>query len=88
MAAEVLIILLLILVNGLFTMGEMAIVSARRARLKYMADQGNQGARKALDLLGDPTKFLSTVQIGITVVNMLIGTFGGASIADRLADPG
>jgi putative hemolysin len=86
MAAEVLIILLLILVNGLFTMGEMAIVSARRARLKYMADQGNQGARKALDLLGDPTKFLSTVQIGITVVNMLIGTFGGASIADRLAE--
>jgi putative hemolysin len=86
MAAEVLIILLLILVNGLFTMGEMAIVSARRARLKHMADQGDAGAKKALDLLSDPTKFLSTVQIGITVVNMLIGTFGGASIADRLAE--
>jgi putative hemolysin len=85
MGIELSILLLLILVNGLFSMGEMAIVSSRRARLKHMAEQGDGGADVALELLADPSRFLSTVQIGITVVNVLTGTFGGATLADEFA---
>jgi putative hemolysin len=79
----------LILLNGLFSMSELAIVSARPARLKLAADRGSKGARCALELADNPGKFLSTVQIGITLVGIIAGAFSGASLGgptgERLA---
>src|SRR5438552_9878727 len=83
---DILFILLLTLINGLLAMSELAVVSSRRARLVGMADQGNRGARVALRLIGDPGRFLSTVQIGITLVGILAGAVSGATIAERLGD--
>lgn len=82
---EALFILLLVLANGLFAMSEAALISARSARLQEMAENGSARARAALDLLEDPNLFLSTVQIGITLVGVLAGAFGGATIAVPLA---
>lgn len=82
---EISVILLLILANGLFSMSELAVVSARRARLKQAAEDGDGRAAAALELAEDPNRFLSTVQVGITVVGTLAGVFGGATIAERLA---
>jgi putative hemolysin len=76
--------LVLILVNGLLAMAELAIVSSRRARLKAMVDRGVPGARRALALAGNPGRFLSTVQIGITLVGVLSGAFSGATLGLRL----
>jgi len=84
---QIAIVLLLILVNGLFAMSEMAIVSARRVRLERMAREGNHGARAALDLADTPNRFLSTVQIGITLVGIIAGAYGGATIAENLVGP-
>src|SRR5215207_6503794 len=81
----VLILILLILINGLFSLSEMAIVSARKVRLEQHADEGSKGARTALSLARQPTRFLSTVQIGITLIGILSGAFGGATIAEWLA---
>jgi len=81
---DILFILLLTLINGVLAMSELAVVSSRRARLVGMADRGNRGARVALRLLGDPGRFLSTVQIGITLVGILAGAVSGATIAERL----
>lgn len=78
-------ILLLILLNGVFAMAEFAIVTARKNRLQQKADQGDQGAKAALDLARDPANFLATVQIGITLVGILAGAFGGATIAQFIA---
>lgn len=78
-------VLLLILINAFFAMSELAIVSARRARLHQRVEQGSRGAKIALALADDPTRFLSTVQIGITLVGVLAGTFSGMTIAGRLA---
>ena len=66
-------------------MSELAIVSARRARLQQRADRGSHGARVALELSDEPTRFLSTVQIGITSIGILAGAFGGATLAEELA---
>ncbi len=85
-ATDLLIIILLILANGFFSMTEFAIVSARTARLQKRAMGGDAGAAAALELAADPTQFLSTVQIGITVIGILAGAFGGATIAGPLAD--
>ena len=74
----------LILLNGLFSLSELAIVSARRTRLKVMADGGKVGARAALALADEPGRFLSTVQIGITLVGILAGAFSGAALGERL----
>ncbi len=82
---EILVIFLLILINGLLSMAEIAIVSARQNRLEQRADQGDESARTALKLARDPSNFLSTVQIGITLVGVLTSVFGGASIAGHLA---
>jgi putative hemolysin len=82
---EVALVLGLILLNAFFAMSELAIVSARRARLQQRADEGAHGARVALELSDDPTRFLSTVQIGITLIGILAGAFGGATIAEQLA---
>jgi putative hemolysin len=81
---EILLILLLTAVNGLLAMSELAVVSARRTRLDQMARTGKPGARLALGLVGDPGRFLSTVQIGITLVGILLGAVGGATVAGRL----
>ena len=82
---EILIILVLLIGNGVFAMTEIALVSARKGRLRQLADEGNSGARKALLLLETPERFLSSVQIGITLVGVVSGAFGGAALASRLA---
>jgi putative hemolysin len=83
---EILIVLLLVLLNAFFAMSELAIVSARRARLKPLADAGHRGAKKALELAEDPTMFLSTVQIGITLVGVVAGAYSGATLSAPLAE--
>lgn len=75
----------LILMNGALAMSEMALVSARAAKLKAMAAAGDRGAAQALDLIDNPGRLLSTVQIGITLIGVLAGTFSGATLAERLA---
>jgi putative hemolysin len=82
---EILIIFLLLLANGVFAMAEISVVSSRRARLKKLADDGSTPARIAFALAEEPTRFLSTVQIGITMVGILAGTFGGATLSEALA---
>jgi putative hemolysin len=82
---EVTLILLLLFANGVFAMSEMAIVSARKARLQQRARSGSPRAMAALELAEAPSHFLSTVQIGITLVGILAGAFGGATIAEQLA---
>jgi len=83
------IIFALVLLNGVFAMSELAIVSSRRARLQAMAKDGRSGAQTALDLAADPGRFLSTVQIGITLIGILAGAYSGASlggpVGERLA---
>lgn len=81
---EIFIILLLIVVNGILAMAEIAVVSARKARLQQLAETGNAGASSALELTNQPSHFLSTVQIGITLVGILAGAFGGATVAGQL----
>lgn len=75
----------LILLNGFFAMSELAVVSSRKGRLQQMARSGNRGARRALRLAEDPTGFLSTVQVGITLVGVLAGAYSGATLAEPLA---
>ena len=81
---DVVIILALILLNGVFSMSELAVVSAKRLRLEKMADDGRRGARTALGLHDDPSRFLSTVQVGITLIGIFNGAFGEASLTARL----
>jgi putative hemolysin len=83
---ELLFIVLLILTNGLLAMSELAVVSSRRSRLRHMAHRGDRGALMALKLVDDPSRFLATVQVGITLVGILAGAFGGATIADEFGD--
>ncbi|MDR7482801.1 MAG: hemolysin family protein [Armatimonadota bacterium] len=85
LSVEVLIILLLVLVNGVFAMAEIAVLAARRSRLEQRAAAGDRGARVALELLRTPSRFISTVQVGITLVGVLAGAFGGATLARPLA---
>lgn len=82
---EVLILIGLILLNGLFAMSEIAIVTAKKSRLEALANRGNRSARAALKLAEDPTQFLSTVQIGITSIGLLNGIFGEAVLAAPFA---
>src|SRR5262247_3627401 len=83
---ELAIVIVLIGINGLLAMAELAVVSARRGRLQALVDRGVVGSRRALALASDPGKFLSTVQIGITLVGVLSGAFSGATLGLRLAD--
>jgi putative hemolysin len=78
--ADLLIILALVALNGVFAMSEMAIVAARKPRLQAMEKAGRKGAAAALALGADPGKFLSTVQIGITLIGILAGAYSGASL--------
>lgn len=82
---ELVIIFVLLVLNGVFALAEIAIVSSRKARLKPLADEGNVGARAALDLASEPSQFLSAVQIGITLIGILAGAFGGAALSAPLA---
>ncbi len=83
---EILILFVLVLINGIFAMSEMAIVSSRKARLQQRADNGSAGAQVALSLANDPGRFLSTIQVGITTIGILSGAFGESAIAERLIE--
>jgi putative hemolysin len=83
--AELVIILLLLVANGVFAMSEMAVVAARKIRLQQRAEEGDERAKLALQLAREPAQFLSTVQIGITLIGVLAGAYGGATIAEKLA---
>jgi putative hemolysin len=80
---ELVVVLLLVLLNGVFSMSEMAVVSARKVRLEQLANTGDRNARAALDLANEPNRFLSTIQFGITLVGIFTGAFGGAALAAR-----
>jgi len=84
MALELTLVVLLIILNGFLAMSELAVVSSRPARLRALESAGVRGAATALRLAEDPSKFLSTVQIGITLVGVLAGAFSGATLAERL----
>ncbi len=81
---ETLVIFVLIAANGLLAMSEIAIVAARKARLQHSANSGDAGARTALDLAAHPNRFLATIQIGITLVGILAGAFGGATLGHEI----
>ncbi|MGH8481681.1 MAG: hemolysin family protein [Nevskiaceae bacterium] len=82
---EPLVVLALVLLNGFLALSELAVVSSRRSRLQALADAGSSGARLALELAEQPGRFLSAVQIGITLVGLVAGAFSGATIAEPLA---
>ena len=84
-ATEILILVLLLLLNGLLVMSEMAVVSSRKVRLQQQANDGNQRAGKALNLAQNPATFLSTVQIGITLISILLGAIAGSAFSAPLA---
>ncbi|MBW9117913.1 HlyC/CorC family transporter [Rhizobium cauense] len=85
MLLEISIVAILTILNGVLAMSELAVVSARPARLKVLADQGSRGAAMAIRLAEEPGRFLSTVQIGITLVGVLSGAFSGATLGARLS---
>ncbi|MEQ1677842.1 MAG: CNNM domain-containing protein, partial [Chitinophagaceae bacterium] len=84
---EILILLVLILINALFVVSEIALVSARKSRLEHQAERGDERARKALELANNPEKFLSAAQIGITLIAILTGVYSGERFA-RYLQPG
>jgi putative hemolysin len=83
---EIAIIFVLIVLNGLLALSELAVVSSRPGRLKVLVQQGVNGARRALNLAADPGRFLSSVQIGITLIGIIAGAFSGATLAGRLTE--
>lgn len=83
---EIVVIFLLLLLNGVFAMSELAVISARKVRLHQKSEDGNKSAKAALELAESPNRFLSTVQIGITLVGIMAGALGGAALAGPLAD--
>ena len=84
-AIEILAIFLLLIANGIFAMSEFAVVTARKSRLQELSDKGIARARAALELASNPNRFLSTVQIGITLVGILAGAFGGGALTEWLS---
>lgn len=84
--ADILMIIALILLNGLFSMTEMALVSARKSKLTAMSNSGNNGAKMALRLIENPNRFLSTIQIGITLIGILTGLFSGSAFSRQFGD--
>lgn len=81
---EFVIILLLLVLNGVFAMYEIALVSSNKARLETFVSKGNKSAKGVLKQLEEPEKFLSTIQIGITLIGIVSGAFGGVAIAESL----
>jgi len=84
-AFEIFVILALILINGFFALAEMAIVASKKVRLEHLAQREGRRARVALKLHQEPDAFLSTVQVGITLIGVLTGAFGGATIAEKIS---
>lgn len=84
LAVAIVVVLLLVVLNGLFAMTELAVVSSRKSRLQSRAERGDRGARSALKLAEEPTHFLSAVQVGITLIGILAGAYGQAAIAGEL----
>ncbi|MGE5420309.1 MAG: hemolysin family protein [Chloroflexota bacterium] len=82
---ELIVIALLILLNGFFALSEIALVSSKRTRLEQFREKGSKGAATALRLLGNSESFLSAIQVGITLIGIITGVFGGISIADKIA---
>lgn len=81
---EILILFLLLVANGIFAMAEIAVVAVRKARLKVLTEEGNHRAKVTLQIAQQPTRFLSTVQVGITLIGIFAGTFGGATLTEQL----
>jgi putative hemolysin len=81
---EIIIIIALILLNGIFSMSEMSLVSSRKFKLESASKKGNKGAKTALELSENPTKFLSTVQIGITLIGILLGVYSGENLTTNV----
>lgn len=81
---EIFLIFVLLVLNGIFAMSEIAIVSARRIRMRKLAEEGNFGAKTAIELAESPDRFLSTVQIGITLIGIVAGAYGGTSLSANL----
>ena len=81
---EILIIFILTLLNGFFALSEIALVSVKRSRIEHLADQGNNRAKKILELLNNPENFLSSVQVGITLIGIISGAYGGATLTDDM----
>ncbi len=86
LSTQLIILAMLISFNGVLALAELAIISARKARLQQLSAEGSQGAKVALDLANAPTDFLSTIQIGITLVGILTGAFSATALADDLAE--
>ena len=84
LAIAIVVVLLLVVLNGLFSMTELAVVSSRKSRLQSRAERGDRGARAALKLAEEPTHFLSAVQVGITLIGIAAGAYGQAAIAGEL----
>ncbi len=82
---EILVIFVLVCGNGLFAMAEIAVVSARKARLQQWANEGNHRAQNALDLANSPNRFLATIQVVITLITLLTGAYGGSTIAEKIS---
>lgn len=82
---EITVIILLILANGIFALTEMAVISSRKSRLEKMANEGSVGAKIALELAENPDQLLSTIQVGITLIGIMTGTFGGATLSKIVA---
>ncbi len=82
---EIIVISFLIILNGLFAMSEISLISSKKIRLEEMARKGNNGAKVALNLLNDPEKFLSTIQVGITFIGIISGVYGGLTLQSHLA---
>lgn len=83
-AGEILVIFLLLVCNGLFALAEIAVISSRKVRLQQLSEQGDRQAQVALEMANNPNQILSTVQIGITLIGILAGAYGGANIAKHL----
>jgi putative hemolysin len=81
---ELLIIIVLIILNGIFSMSEIALVSSRKSKLEVQAKNGDYKAQQVLNLAASPNRFLSTVQIGITLIGILTGVFSGANITKNI----
>lgn len=81
---DILVLILLIIANGFFSMAEFALVSSRKMRLKQLVSENRSGAGAALSLLEDQTSFLSSIQIGITLIGVCTGTYGGATFSASL----
>ena len=82
---EILIVVILIILNGLFSMTELAIINARKGLLEEKAEAGNRGARMAIKLAEDPNEMFSTIQIGITLISIVTGLYSGAIFSDPMA---